>query len=230
MTMDVADAQGQWPILPPLADWQDTFHTLHMWAQILGKIRLTLSPPLNHSWGSTLYVTTRGLTTSPMPYGNGTLAIDFDFVAHALLFTLSDGRTRSFALEAMSVADFYRQTMQTLDDLGIPVAIHSRPVEVVQSIPFAEDKIHASYDAAAVHRFWQALVLVNRVFTEFRARFIGKASPVHLFWGSFDLAGTRFSGRRAPKHPGGAPNCPDRVMVEAYSHELWSDGRVYPAV
>jgi hypothetical protein len=224
MTIDRAEAPPYWPVLPPLADWQETFTTLHMWSQIVGKIRLALAPPLNHCWGSALYVTTRGLTTSPMPYGAGTLAIDFDFIAHALNFTHSDGRTRSFVLEAMPVAEFYRRTMQTLADLGPSVHIFARPVEVVEAIPFAEDTVHASYDADAVHRFWQALVAANRVFAEFRARFLGKASPVHLFWGSFDLATTRFSGRTAPTHPGGVPNCPNRVMVEAYSHELWSAG------
>ncbi len=213
-----------WPVLPRLADWQDTFDTIHMWSQIVGKIRLTLSPHLNHSWGSTLYVTTRGLTTSPVPYRAGTFAIDFDFVAHALRITVSDGHTVSFPLTAMTVADFYRQTMRTLAALDIHVKIFPRPVEVVEAIPFEQDMVHRSYDADAIHRFWQALVVVNSVFTEFRAGFLGKASPVHFFWGSFDLAGTRFSGRTAPKHPGGAPNCPDRVMVEAYSHELWSAG------
>jgi hypothetical protein len=227
MTMpikDSADAQNAWPVLPPLAEWQDTLTTLHMWVQIAGKIRLTLSPFINHSWGNALYVTTRGLTTSPIPYGRGTFALDFDFVAHALQITTSGGEVRSFPLAPMSVADFYRKTMQALAELGISVEIHAWPVEVVESIPFAEDTTHASYDAAAVHRFWSALVVVSQVFTEFRARFIGKDSPVHLFWGAFDLAVTRFSGRTAPKHPGGAPHCPDWVMEEAYSHEVSSAG------
>jgi len=223
-TTDMANAQAAWPSLPPLETWQDTYTTLHMWSQILGKIRLELAPPINHSWGCTLYVTTRGLTTSSIPYGTGTFAIDFDFVDHALRITRSDGRALSFALEAMSVADFYHRTMRALDRLDIHVEIYARPVEVVEAIPFAEDVTHASYDADAVHRFWGALVLTDRVFTDFRARFIGKASPVHFFWGAFDLAVTRFSGRTAPKHSGGAPNCPDRVMVEAYSHELSSAG------
>lgn len=221
---DTTATRPLWPVPPPLADWQDTFSTLHMWAQIVGKIRLALSPQINHSWGSTLYVTTRGLTTSPIPFGTGTFAIDFDFVSHALLITRSDGRLFSFPLTAMSVAAFYRQTMQALEFLGIHAHIYARPVEVVEAIPFADDTIHASYDADAVHRFWRALVVTSGVFTDFRARFVGKASPIHLFWGSFDLAGTRFSGRTAPKHPGGAPHCPNRVMVEAYSHELWSAG------
>ena len=221
---DTDNAHSPWPVLPPLADWQDTFATLHMWSQIIGKIRLRLSPPINHFWGCTLYVTTRGLTSSPIPFGTGTFAIDFDFVDHALRLTRSDGRARSFPLEAMPVADFYRQTMRALGDLGISVHIYAWPVEVVEVIPFEQDETHASYDADAVHRFWRALVLADRVLTDFRARFIGKASPSHFFWGAFDLAATRFSGRTAPKHPGGIPNCPDRVMVEAYSHELASAG------
>ena len=223
-TLENADAQNRWPVLPPLADWQDTFTTLHMWIQIAGKVRLTLSPFINHSWGSALYVTTRGLTTSLIPYGRGTFAIDFDFVASALQITTSGGDMRSFALTPMSVADFYRKTMQALEELGISVEIYARPVEVVEAIPFAEDITHASYDAAAVRRYWSALVIVSQIFTEFRARFIGKDSPVHLFWGAFDLAVTRFSGRTAPKHPGGAPHCPDWVLEEAYSHEVSSAG------
>ncbi len=218
------DAQAAWPELPPFEAWKDTCATLLLWTQIVGKIRLELSPPINHYWGSALYVTTRGLTTSPIPYTAGTFAIDFDFVAHALRITASGGDARSFALEPMSVADFYRKTMQSLSELGISVTIYARPVELAEAIPFAEDRIHASYDAAAVHRFWSALVTVNQVFAEFRARFIGKASPVHLFWGALDLAVTRFSGRTAPRHPGGVPHCPDWVMEEAYSHELSSAG------
>ena len=223
-TADITESQNGWPRLPPLAEWQDTFDTVHMWSQIVGKIRLALSPPINHAWGTTLYVTTRGLTTSPIPTGADTFAIDFDFTGHRLCITRSDDRSRSFALQPMSVADFYRQTMQALNDLGIRVKVFARPVEVAEAIPFAADEVHASYDAEAVHRFWHTLVLADRVFTDFRARFIGKASPVHFFWGGFDLAATRFSGRLAPRHPGGAPNCPDRVMAEAYSHELWSAG------
>jgi hypothetical protein len=213
-----------WPVLPPPAAWEDTLTTLHMWSQIVGKVRLALSPRVNHSWGSTLYVTPRGLTTSPIPSDTGAFAIDFDFVDHALRITPSDRPALSFPLEPMPVADFYCKTMQALADLDIRVALYPRPVEVVEAIPFAQDRVHASYDADAVHRFWRSLVLVERVFQDFRSRFTGKASPVHFFWGSFDLAVTRFSGRPAPEHPGGAPNCPDRVMVEAYSHELSSAG------
>ncbi len=223
-TNDHADARSDWPQLPPLADWQDTLTTLHMWTQIVGKVRLALSPRVNHSWGCALYVTTRGLTTSPIPYGTGAFSIDFDFVGDALRVTPSDGPERSFPLVPMSVADFYRQTRQALSDAGISVKIYARPVEVVEAIPFAEDMAHASYDADAVRRYWRALVTVDRGLKDFRARFIGKASPVHFFWGAFDLAATRFSGRTAPKHPGGAPHCADWVMVEAYSHEVSSAG------
>lgn len=223
MTDRTPDA-NLWPELPPLEDWQDTFDTLHMWVQIVGKVRLECGPWLNHSWGSALYVTTRGLTTSPVPHRGRTFAIDFDFVSHALRVTTSEGEERSFALEPMAVADFYRKTMDALDSLGIEVEIFSRPVEVETATPFEEDTEHASYDADPVHRFWRALVQADRVMTDFRSRFIGKVSPVHFFWGAFDLAVTRFSGRDAPTHPGGAPNCADWVMEEAYSRELASVG------
>ncbi len=214
-----------WPELPRTEDWQDTFDTLHLWVQIVGKIRLACGPWINHSWGAALYVTPRGLTTSPVPYGTRTFAIDFDFTAHALLVRTSTGEERAFDLGPMSVAAFYRQVMSTLGELGIDVEILARPVEIPDPIrPFPEDTGHASYDADTVHRVWRAFVQANRVFAEFRSRFIGKASPVHVFWGAFDLAATRFSGRTAPKHPGGAPNCADWVMEEAYSHELSSAG------
>jgi Family of unknown function (DUF5996) len=218
------DATSAWPRLQPLAAWQDTFDTVHMWSQVVGKIRLVLGPWINHSWGSALYVTTSGLTTSPIPYGSRSFAIDFDFVEHMLRIRTSDGAEGAFALRPMPVADFYRKTMDALREVGVDVHILTRPVEVVEAIRFEEDQGHASYDADAIRRFWRALVQVERVFTAFRARFIGKVSPVHFFWGSFDLAVTRFSGRTAPKHPGGAPNCADWVMVEAYSHELSSAG------
>lgn len=221
---DLADAHNYWPELPPLEDWQDTCTTLHMWTQVIGKIRLALSPDINHSWGSTLYVTTRGLTTSPIPYGKFTFAIDFDFIVHRLRLTTLQGTDRSFALEPMTVADFYHKTMRALGELGIAVKIFTRPVEVEVAIPFEEDNRHASYDARAVSLFWQALVQVDCVLKDFRARFIGKASSVHFFWGAFDLAVTRFSGRTAPRHPGGAPNVAARVMEEAYSHEVSSAG------
>lgn len=213
-----------WPELPALAKWQATADTVHMWLQIMGKIRLELGPWINHSWGNALYVTPRGLTTSPIPHRGRNFTIDFDFVNHALAVRTSDGDERSFALRPMTVAAFYRRLMGALGELGIHVDIFTRPVEVEVATPFESNTTDASYDADAMHRFWQALVQADRVFTAFRARYLGKASPVHLFWGSFDLAATRFSGRTAPIHPGGVPNCPDWVMQEAYSHELSSAG------
>jgi hypothetical protein len=224
MTKNYCDTPNKWPKLPPLQDWQDTCTTLNMWAQVVGKIRLTLSPDINHCWGSTLYVSTHGLTTSPIPYGTFTFDIEFDFIHHELCITTSQGADRSFALEPMSVANFYRKTMGVLHELGIEVKIFPRPVEVEVAIPFEKDEQHSSYDADAVTRFWHALVQADRVFKDFRARFIGKVSPVHFFWGGFDLAVTRFSGRTAPKHPGGFPNVADRITQEAYSHEVSSAG------
>jgi hypothetical protein len=221
--MDTA-ADRVWPELAPLADWQDTLATVHMWTQVVGKLRLELNPWINHSWGSTLYVTTRGLTTSPIPYQGRSFAVDFDFLAHVLKVSTSDGSERSVDLRPMTVADFYQKTMDALGALRIDVGILARPVEVEEAIPFERDTKHASYDAEAIQRYWRALLQAERVFTIFRARFIGKVSPVHFFWGAFDLAVTRFSGRTAPKHPGGAPNCADWVMEEAYSHELSSAG------
>ena len=224
MAAQISDThENAWPALP-LEDWRDTCDTLHMYSQVVGKVRLALAPWINHSWGSTLYLTTRGLTTSPIPYGTRAFAIDFDFVHHALRITTTEGEDRSFDLRPMPVADFYRRTMDALRGLEIGVELLARPVEVQEAIPFEEDDRHASYDAAAAHRFWRALVQAERVFTEFRSHFIGKVSPIHFFWGAFDLAVTRFSGRSAPKHPGGAPNCADWVMEEAYSHELSSAG------
>lgn len=220
---DIA-SPNRWPELPALADWQQTADTVHMWSQMVGKIRLALGPWINHSWGNALYVTTRGLTTSPMPYQSRSFAIDFDFVNHALAVHSSDGDERTFALRPMTVAAFYRQLMDSLGELGIHVDIFTRPVEVEVATPFESNTTDASYDADAMHRFWQALVQADRVLTAFRACYLGKVSPVHLFWGSFDLAVTRFSGRLAPLHPGGAPNCADWVMQEAYSHELSSAG------
>jgi hypothetical protein len=213
-----------WLPLPLLADWADTCTTVHLWTQIVGKIRLELSPWMNHSWGAALYVTTQGLTTSPIPYNGYTFAIDFDFLNHTLSITTSEAAQQSFRLEPMSVADFYRKIMDALTALGIHVKIFAQPVEVEVAIPFEQDDQHASYDADAMNRFWRVLVQANRVFTEFRAGYLGKVSPVHFFWGAFDLAVTRFSGRTAPKHPGGIPNCPDRVMEDAYSHEVSSAG------
>lgn len=214
-----------WPTLPPPESWKDTLDTLHLWTQIVGKIRLELAPEVNHSWGSTLYVTTSGLTTSPIPHRTRTFAIDLDFVDHRLRLSTSDGARRSFGLGPFSVASFYERIMRELRQLDLEVEILARPVEIPDPIlPFPEDEEHASYDADAVHDFWRALVQVDRVFTRFRSRFLGKSSPSHFFWGAFDLAVTRFSGRPAPKHPGGVPNVADRVMEEAYSRELSSAG------
>jgi hypothetical protein len=219
-----ATAKGwAWPALP-LGEWRDTYQTLHMWTQIVGKTRLALAPLENHWWQVPLYVTPRGLTTSAMPSGNRTLAVEFDFIDHLLSFAASDGGTSVLPLVPRPVADFYRAYMEMLRSLGFAPAIRPVPVEIETAIPFAEDRQHASYHADAAHRCWQILVQADRVLKRFRGRFLGKASPVHFFWGSFDLAATRFSGRRAPRHPGGAPNCPDYVMVEAYSHECASSG------
>ncbi len=212
----------QWPSLP-FAAWHDTCATLHLWTQIVGKIRLAQAPLINHWWQVPLYVTSRGLTTSPIPYGGRTFQIDFDFVDHRLTIAASDGATGSFALRPMSVADFYAEIMHRLKALGLEVRIWTTPVEIPDPIPFEEDRQNAAYDPEFANRFWRALVQADRVLTVFRARFIGKASPVHFFWGSFDLAATRFSGRRAPPHPGAA-NAADRVTREAYSHEVSSCG------
>jgi Family of unknown function (DUF5996) len=212
-----------WPSLP-LESWPDTYATLHMWTQIVGKIRLARTPWMNHSWHVTLYVTARGLTTSPIPDGNRTFQIDFDFVEHRLVVLTSDGGTRTLALRPRSVADLYRELFAALGALGIDVHIHTTPNEVADAIPFDQDETHAAYDAEYANRFWRILVQADRVLKAFRARFIGKASPVHFFWGSFDLAVTRFSGRTAPPHPGGVPHFPDWVAREAYSHEVASAG------
>jgi hypothetical protein len=212
-----------WPDLP-LAAWQDTFATLHLWTQIVGKIRLVKSPWLNHSWHTTLYVTSRGLTTSPIPDGRRTFELEFDFTAHRLELRSSDGRREEVPLRPQSVAVFHSLVMEALRRLDIEVRISRKPSELVDPIPFAEDETHRSYDAEYANRFWRALVQADRVFKIFRARFIGKASPVHFFWGAGDLAVTRFSGRRAPEHPGGIPNLPDWVTREAYSHEVSSCG------
>ena len=207
-----------WPSLP-LEEWKDTYATLHMWTQIVGKIRLVQSPPINHWWQVPLYVTARGLTTSPIPYETRSFQIDFDFIDHQLLINTSDGVTKTIALEPRSVADFYRELMTTLRALKIEVEIRATPDEVQNPIPFAEDREHASYDPEYANRFWRILVQANKVFEEFRARFIGKCSPVHFFWGSFDLAVTRFSGRPAPERAGA-----DSITREAYSHEVISHG------
>jgi hypothetical protein len=212
-----------WPALP-YGDWKDSCATLHLWSQIVGKVRLALTPWVNHSWHVTLYVTPRGLTTSTIPYEGRAFQIDFDFIDHTLSIETSDGAVRRLLLEPRSVADFHDALIAALAELGIRVRIHGSPNEVADPIPFGEDRVHAAYDPDYAERFWRVLLQADRVFKQFRARFLGKVSPVHFFWGSFDLAVTRFSGRPAPKHPGGAPNCPDSVMVEGYSHELSSCG------
>jgi hypothetical protein len=215
--------ENAWPSLP-LESWSDTAATLHMWLQIVGKIRLASGPPINHSWHSTFYVTTRGLTTSPMPHGTRTFSIDFDFIDHELAIADSDGASARLPLEPQSVAAFYQRLREVLAGLDLETRISAIPNEIPDPIPFARDETHRSYDAAAAARFWRLLVQSDRVMKMFRSRFIGKCSPVHLFWGANDLAVTRFSGRRAPEHPGGIPNLPDRVTREAYSHEVSSCG------
>jgi hypothetical protein len=212
-----------WPELPTAA-WRETYATLHLWTQIVGKIRLARAPWLNHSWHVTLYVTARGLTTSPIPDGVRTFQIDFDFIDHLVRISTSDGAARQFALAGQSVASFYAAIMADLADLGIHIVIDEMPNELPDPIRFSQDHQHACYDPDAVRRFFQILVNADRVFRQFRTGFLGKASPVHFFWGSFDLAVTRFSGRRAPRHPGGVPHLPDDVACEAYSHEESSAG------
>ena len=212
-----------WPELP-YESWKETLATLHMWTQIIGKIRMVQSPWLNHSWHVTLYVTPGGLTTGTIPHGEGYFSIQFDFVRHQLTIDDCFGEREVVALEAKDTADFYSEVMGALERLDLPVAINARPNEVPDPIPFAEDRSHNSYDPDAVDRFWRALYRVDRVFARFRAGFAGKASPSHFFWGSFDLAVTRFSGREAPDHPGGLPNMPLWVAQEAYSHEVSSAG------
>ena len=206
-----------------MADWKDTYDTLHRWTQIIGKIRLALTPKLNHWWNSTLYITPHGLTTSSMFYNDRVLQIDFDFIAHLLLIVTADNPTKTINLRPCSVAEFYQETMLALRSLGMPVSVWTTPVEVPDRTPFEQDEKHTSYDPEYVQRFWRILAQASRVLSEFRSRFIGKVSPVHFFWGAFDLAVTRFSGRTAPSHPG-APYCAPFVMVEAYSHEVSSCG------
>lgn len=212
-----------WPALP-LAPWRDACTTLHMWLQIVGKTRLALAPMENHWWQVVLYVTERGLTSSPMPWGDGSIVVELDFVVHALSVRDSHGASRTLPLVPQSVAQFHARYMDALRSLGVTPKIMPRPVEIETAIPFADDHEHHAYDADAVHRWWLALAQADRVFKRFRGRFVGKHSPSHFWWGSFDLAQTRFSGRTAPRHPGGAPNCPDYVMHEAYSHECSSAG------
>ncbi len=212
-----------WPALL-LDSGRDSYTTLHMWTQIVGKTRLALAPMENHWWQVALYVTERGLTTSPIPSGDRTFAVDFDFLQHNLSVTTSDGAARTLPLTPRSVADFYQDYRSLLRSLDLQVKIWPVPVEVENSIRFPDDRTHASYDADSATRLWQVLVQADRVLKRFRGRFLGKASPVHFFWGGFDLAATRFSGRRAPLHPGGVPHVGDWVMHEAYSHEVSSLG------
>lgn len=216
---------GAWPELPALEDWAETLETLHLWTQIVGKVRLAKSPWCNHSWYVPLYVTSSGLSTSTVYDEARGFDIDFDFVDHRLRIETADGERRSFSLEPMAVAEFYEKIERSLGELDIEFDIWPMPVEIPDPIEaFPEDHTHASYDRESVNTFWRALSQSHRVLSAFRARFVGKASPVHFFWGAFDLAATRFSGREAPEHPGGAPNVADRVMEEAYSHELSSAG------
>lgn len=212
-----------WPELPH-ERWGPTRDTLHMWTQIVGKVRMELTPWINHSWGVTLYLTSRGLTTGPIPYGAHTFQVEFDFVDHELVVAASDGRRHALPLRAQAVADFHHELFATLDELGVGVDIDPVPNEIEDAIPFPEDRVHDAYDPEQARRIWGALVQTDRVFRAFRARFVGKCSPVHFFWGAFDLAVTRFSGREAPEHPGGFPNLPDEIAREAYSHEVSSAG------
>jgi Family of unknown function (DUF5996) len=213
----------RWPDLP-YAAWKDTRDTLHLWTQVVGKIRLARAPWLNHSWHVALYVTARGLTTSPIPDRTRTFEIDFDFIDHVLWVRTSDGQFRQLMLRPMPVAEFYAALMTALRELGIEVAIGAMPCEIADCVPFDRDLVHRSYDPDYSQRFWRVLVSTHEVLSAFRTGFLGKASPVHFFWGSFDLAVTRFSGRRAPRHPGGVPHLPDAVAQEAYSHEVSSAG------
>jgi hypothetical protein len=212
-----------WPDLP-LDAWRDTYATIHMWFQIVGKVRLMQTPWINHSWHVTLYVTARGLSTSPIPHGTRSFTMSFDFIDHRLAIRSSDGATRDVPLEPQTVKAFYERVMRALDELDLHVKIDPRPNEVAEAIPFDQDVMHRAYDPDAANRFWRVLVQAERVFLTFRARFIGKCSPIHFFWGAPDLAVSRFSGRLAPQHPGGVPNLPDRVAREAYSHEVASCG------
>jgi hypothetical protein len=213
----------RWPELP-YAAWKDARDTLHLWTQVVGKIRLACTPWLNHSWHVALTITARGLTTGPIPDGAGWFQIEFDFIDHVLWVRTSDGHFRQVALKPVSVAEFYADVMIALEELGIAVAINPMPCEIPNAIPFDQDTKHASYDADAANRFWRVLLAAHEVLAHFRTGFLGKVSPVHFFWGSFDLAVTRFSGRRAPSHPGGVPHLPDAVAREAYSHEVSSAG------
>ena len=212
-----------WPLLP-LDGWRDTCDTLHLWTQIVGKTRLALAPAENHWWHVPLYLTSRGLSTSPMPVGRRTCTVEFDFLDHQLRVSTSDGAAAALPLVPQTVAEFHAAYLALMRTLGVDLHIRPVPVEVVTAIPFAADRVHAAYDPDAANRCWRILVQADRLLKRFRGEFLGKSSPVHFFWGGFDLAMTRFSGRPAPRHPGGIPNCPAWVMVEAYSHECSSAG------
>ncbi|HEY5347527.1 MAG TPA: DUF5996 family protein [Rhizomicrobium sp.] len=212
-----------WPDLP-YAAWSDTATTLQLWTQIVGKVRLRLTPWINHGWQATLYVTARGLSTGAIPIGGEILEIEFDFIGQRLIARTSRGDEQAFALEPQTVSDFYHRVGDLLNGIGVSVHINGMPSELSNPIAFSQDTVHRVYDPAAAHRFWRALIQIDRVFRQFRTGFIGKVSPVHFFWGSFDLAMTRFSGRKAPLHPGGIPGLPDAITREAYSHELSSAG------
>jgi hypothetical protein len=221
--MGAMTSETPWPELP-VAEWAATRDTLQLWTQIVGKVRLARTPVTSHWWNVPLYVTARGLTTSLVPAGDRGFQIDFDFIDHRLDIVVSDGTSRSIHLAPKTVAEFYTELGGRLDELGLATAVWTMPVEIPGAVPFDEDHEHASYEAEQVQRFWLALVQMHRIFEQFRSRFLGKVSPVHLFWGALDLAVTRFSGRPAPPHPGGAPNCGPHVMHEAYSHEVSSAG------
>jgi hypothetical protein len=230
MTDDVKNSN--WPAIP-YADWRDTAQTLHMWTQIIGKIRMVQSPWLNHAWHVTLYVTPRGMTTGTIPHGVRTFCINFDCIDHQLIIESCEGEVERLPLIPQDTADFYQAVMTALDKMSLSVTINTKPNEVEEAIPFPEDRTHSAYDAEAVNRFWRALYQVDRVFNNFRAGYFGKSSPVHFFWGSFDLAVTRFSGRSAPDYPGGMPNMPLWVAQEAYSQEVssagfWPGGDAFP--
>lgn len=215
--------RSAWPELP-YAAWQDTCTTLHLWTQIVGKLRLAQVPWLNHSWHATLYPTARGLSTSTIPYENRIFQIDFDFIDQALLIRVNDGSERRLPLQPQSVAEFHGKVLGALDDLDMDIRFDGAPNEMPDPVPFREDTVPRAYDADYAHRFWQVLLQAHRVLEQFRTGFLGKCSPAHFFWGSFDLAVTRFSGRGAPPHPGGIPHLPDEVTREAYSHQLSSAG------
>jgi hypothetical protein len=220
---ETTPAMLSWPPLP-LEEWQDTYATLHRWLQIVGKTRLALAPMENHWWQVPLYVSARGLTTSPIPCRGREFEVEFDFIDHLLAVRTTDGERRGIPLEPQSVADFYRRYMALFTALEIEVEIRPIPTELPDTTPFADDKAHSAYEPEAAHRCWEILAQTDRVLKEFRGRFLGKSSPSHFWWGAFDIACTRFSGRRGPRHPGGVPNLPDYVAIEGYSHECISAG------